>query len=42
MIQPMKVDDKMLKEYKQYTDGMQLQKTAGDSEPSTNTGTTNS
>jgi NADP-dependent 3-hydroxy acid dehydrogenase YdfG len=40
-IQPMEVSDDMLNEYKQYTDGMRMQKTTGDSEPSTNTGTTN-
>jgi hypothetical protein len=40
-IEPMKVDDSILEEYKRYTDGMQLQKTTGDTEPSTNTDTTN-
>lgn len=39
MIQPMEVSDDMLEEYKRYTDGMRMQTTTGDSEPSTDTGT---
>ena len=42
MVQPITVSDDMLEEYKQYTDGLRMQKTTGDSEPSTNTGAENS
>lgn len=39
IIKPIKVSDDMLEEYKQYTDELRMQKTTGDSEPTTNTGT---
>jgi len=38
MLQPMTVTDDMLEELKQYQN-VRMQKTTGDSEPSTNTGT---
>jgi hypothetical protein len=38
-IQPMTVTDDMLEDFKQYKDELRMQKTTGDTEPTTNTGT---
>jgi hypothetical protein len=38
-IQPIKLTDEMVEEYKQYKDELRMQETTGNSEPTTNTGT---
>lgn len=39
IVKPIKVTDNMLKDFKQYKDELRMQKTTGDTEPSTNTNT---